>query len=120
MSATQLELLLREWRQLLSLWAQSGALSRAAQVALQLEGEPPLLKGLMERWAAGDFSDLPPLELLPAASLPGAAGAYAISTGTIYLNEDWLLSAKDEDVVAVLTEELGHHLDAVLNIKDTP
>jgi hypothetical protein len=120
MSATHLELLLQEWRQLLSQWAQSGALSRAAQDALQLNGQPPLLGELVERWAAEVFSDLPPIELLPATSMPGAAGAYAISTGTIYLNADWLQNASRAQALAVLTEELGHHLDALLNAADTP
>ena len=85
---SSLDTLLQDWRQLLSQWARSGALSRAAQNALLLEGEPPLLGALVERWAAGDFRDLPPVELLPASAMPAAAGAYAISSGTIYLNAD--------------------------------
>jgi alpha-tubulin suppressor-like RCC1 family protein len=115
-----LELLLQNWRELLSQWAQSGALSRAVQDALRLESESPLLGELVERWAAGDFSDLPPIELLPASAMPTAAGAYAISTGTIYLNADWLQSASRAQALAVLTEELGHHLDGLLNSVDTP
>jgi hypothetical protein len=52
--------------------------------------------------------------------MPGAAGAYAISTGTIYLNQDWLAAASAAQAMAVLTEELGHHLDGLLNSVDTP
>jgi hypothetical protein len=52
--------------------------------------------------------------------MPGAAGAYAISTGTIYLNQDWLAGASAAQVFALLTEELGHHLDGLLNVVDTP
>ena len=52
--------------------------------------------------------------------MPGAAGAYAISTGTIYLNQDWLANANKQQALAVLTEELGHHLDGLLNNSDTP
>jgi ELWxxDGT repeat protein len=52
--------------------------------------------------------------------MPTAAGAYAASTGTIYLNEDWLQTASQEQLLAVLTEELGHHLDNLLNVEDTP
>jgi hypothetical protein len=117
-----LELLLQNWRQLLSQWAQSGALSQAARNALELDagGDPPLLGELVERWAAGDFRDLPPIELLPASAMPGAAGAYAISTGTIYLNASWLQNASPEQALAVLSEELGHHLDGLLNEVDTP
>jgi hypothetical protein len=121
MPQAHLELLLQNWRELLSQWAQSGALRRAARNALALDGDgdPPLLGELVERWAAGDFRDLPPIELLPAASMAGAAGAYALSTGTIYLNADWLRFANGEQVLAVLTEELGHHLDVLLNPNDT-
>ena len=51
--------------------------------------------------------------------MPSAAGAYAESTGTIYLNKDWVRGAKQDKIVKVLTEEYGHHLDALLNSKDT-
>ena len=52
--------------------------------------------------------------------MPGAAGAYAASSGTIYLNRDWLRTATEEAALAVLTEEFGHHLDALFNAVDTP
>ena len=52
--------------------------------------------------------------------MPGVAGAYAASTGTIYLNSSWISDASEDEVHAVLTEELGHHLDALLNEVDSP
>ena len=112
--------LLPEWHLLLQQWSLDGRLSAAAQEALLLDGEPALLKELTDQWAAGYFSGLPPIVLLPASSMPGAAGAYAISTGTIYINQDWLETASKERVLAVLTEELGHYLDGLLNRTDTP
>ena len=115
-----LETHLQDWRELLILWATNGTLSRAAQTALQLEGEPEKLRELVEEWSKGDFRNLPPVVLMPASAMPGAAGAYAISTGTIYLNGDWLASASEDRVIAVLTEELGHYLDGLLNASDTP
>jgi len=115
-----LELLLPAWRLLLQRWALEGAISRAASEALGLNGEPLLLQRLVGQWAAGDFSALPPIVLLPASAMPGAAGAYALSTGTIYLNADWLQSASQQQALAVLSEELGHHLDGLLNASDTP
>jgi alpha-tubulin suppressor-like RCC1 family protein len=115
-----LESLLHSWRQQLSLWSQSGALSRAAEQALLLGGTPERLRVLVGRWSAGNFEDLPPVVVLPASAMPTAAGAYALSTGTIYLNRDWLQQASREQVLAVLTEELGHHLDGVLNSVDSP
>jgi hypothetical protein len=110
----------QEWKQKLSQWAADGSLGAAAQAAFRLEGRPAELAALISQWAVGDFSALPPIVLLPASAMPGAAGAYAISTGTIYLNGDWLASASEDRVIAVLTEELGHHLDGFLNVVDTP
>ena len=75
--------LLEDWQQLLQSWAADGSLSIAAQNALQLEAETTELQELIGQWKDGDFSALPPIELLPAAAMPGAAGAYAISTQTI-------------------------------------
>ena len=118
--STYLETLLEDWKKLLAGWASSGALTDAVQQALVLESEPEELKRLVGLWSNGDFSDLPPIVLLPAESMPGAVGAYAISTGTIYLNQDWLQTASHDWAMAVLTEELGHHLDGLLNEVDTP
>jgi hypothetical protein len=110
----------QEWKLKLSQWAADGSLDAAAGAAFRLEGRPAELAALISQWAEGDFSALPPIVLLPASSMPGAAGAYAISTGTIYLNQDWLAGASAAQVIAVLTEELGHHLDGLLNVVDTP
>ena len=115
-----LDLMLPEWQALLQGWAANGQLVAAAREALQLAATPAALSELVEQWAAGVFEALPPIVQLPASSMPGAAGAYAISTGTIYLNADWLLRASAEQAIAVLTEELGHHLDGLLNAVDTP
>jgi hypothetical protein len=39
---------------------------------------------------------------------------------TINLNQDRLAGTSAAQAVAVLTEELGHHLDGLLNVVDTP
>jgi hypothetical protein len=104
----------------LTSWAADGSLGAAAREALGLDGEPAQLTALISQWAAGDFSGLPPIEVVQASVLPGAAGAYAISTGTIYLNADWLRFASGTQVLDVLNEELGHYLDGLLNPSDTP
>ena len=116
---TILSPLLNQWKSLLQQWAKGGSLVTAAQEALLLNGIPEGLQILIDEWAAADFKSLPEVELLSAADISGAMGAYAISTGKIYLNETWVDSASKEDVFAVLTEELGHHLDAVLNTRDS-
>jgi hypothetical protein len=109
-----------EWRLLLLGLSADGSLVAAAQEALMLSGESPALKFLVTQWSAGDFKDLPPIVLLSRAEMNGALGAYAISTGAIYLNADWLVGASKAEVNEVLTEELGHHLDGLLNAVDTP
>ena len=119
-SAGSLEQLLGIWKGKLKNWAQQGAISRAATDALALKGEPQVLQTLVSQWAAGDFSGLPPVVLLPGSSMPGAAGAYALSSRTIYLNQAWLEGTSTEQTLVVLTEELGHHLDGVLHATDTP
>ena len=120
MTTSLLDDLLQDWKQLLTNWARGGTLSRAAQEALLLEGEDQDLRDLVSEWSEGSFGNLPPVVLLPGANMPGAAGAYAASSGTIYLNATWLAGAEALAVQAVLTEELGHHLDALLNSSDTP
>ena len=112
--------LLPQWHSLLQDWSSSGRLTAAAQEALLLNEEPQALKDLVAQWSSGDFSSLPPIVLLSSNDISGAMGAYAISTGTIYLNQDWKKTASTDQVNAVLTEELGHHLDGLLNAVDTP
>jgi len=118
--ASTLPNLLAQWQKRLQGWVLDGSLTAAAQEALGLGGEPKALADLVAAWARGNFNALPPVVLLSSADINGALGAYAISTGSIYLNADWLLSASQEQVNAVLTEELGHHLDGLLNAVDTP
>ncbi|AFZ51396.1 hypothetical protein [Dactylococcopsis salina] len=106
------------WENALTELANSGRLFTAAQEALQLKTIPDSLTELIKQWQTGDFSQLPAVELLSNNSMSGAMGAYASSGETIYLNEDWLATASEEDALAVLMEELGHHLDNVVNEKD--
>lgn len=114
-----LAILLDQWQQKLQDWSLNDLISTAAQESLLLDGLPSRLNVLQGQWAQGDFSALPPIILLPTQSMHGALGAYAASTGIIYLNEDWLPSARPDAVHAVLTEELGHFLDDKLNPTDT-
>ncbi|MBE9204852.1 DUF4347 domain-containing protein, partial [Synechocystis salina LEGE 06099] len=62
------------------------------------------------------------LEVRSGAELQGALGAYSTTgttdTPTIYLNADWLATASQEQIVAVLLEEIGHDFDQILNHGD--
>jgi hypothetical protein len=119
-SSTLLAALLQDWRLLLTEWSLNGIISRAAQDALRLPGEPVALQQLLKRWSVGEFKELPPVVVLAGTAMPSAAGAYAIATNTIYLNADWLRNAPAEQLLDVLNEELGHYLDGLLNANDTP
>ena len=76
--------LLPLWEQQLEAWAASGQLTSAAEDALLLASSPATLSDLVSQWSAGDFSSLPPIQLLSGSDIGGALGAYASSTGTIY------------------------------------
>ena len=108
------------WYELLSGWAADGSLATTANHVLNLDGEnaiegaDDLLQSYTSQWSLGDFESLPPIVLLSNDDISGAQGAYAASTDTVYLNEDWLLTATEEDIIAVLTEELGAFLDLSL------
>lgn len=62
------------------------------------------------------------IEVLDSGVLDGANGAYAESTETIYLSDEFLTQNHNNpnEVTQVLLEEFGHHLDAQINETDTP
>ena len=115
------ESLLKLWQPKLQEWAEQGYLLKAAAQALGINHQQPpaQLTRLVERLTQGKTGDLPSLELLQQQVMPNAAGAYAISKRTIYLNNDWVQTASELDTIRVLTEEFGHHLDGLLNCEDS-
>ena len=119
-SSIKLEKVLNDWLKQLTDWAFQKKIIIAAKEALKLTSDQPELYLLEKQWAEGDFSKLPPIVLLNQSSMKGAAGAYSISKKSIYLNIDWLERSHSNQILKVLTEELGHHLDSMLNSKDTP
>ena len=79
-------------------------------------------KALAEGWFHGDFSDIPPVKVVSSAEIGGANGAFAAATDTIYLSKEFLAeNAMNPAAVAdVLLEEIGHSVDARLNVADSP
>ena len=110
------------WQPRLQSWAQQGFLIKAAAQALGLDDNqlPAQLTAMVEQLSQGDISGLPAIRLLQQQSMHGAAGAYSASKQTIYLNSDWANTVSDDSIIQVLTEELGHHLDALIHAVDTP
>jgi Ca2+-binding RTX toxin-like protein len=78
------------------------------------------IENLRQQWAKGDFSELPPVQILPAANLNGARGGFSRDTNTIYLSQDFinLNAANPEAIAAVLLEEIGHFVDSSINSSD--
>jgi hypothetical protein len=66
----------------------------------------------------GDFSFLPDVKFVDAATLQGGKGAYNEAEGVVYINRD-LLTTNPEQAAQVFVEEAGAHLDAKLNTVDT-
>ena len=61
---------------------------------------------------------LPTIEVVPADILHGADGAFAIANNTIYLSDTLLISNNPSHLNAVLIEEIGHHIDSLINQTD--
>jgi hypothetical protein len=74
---------------------------------------------LRSQWQLGEVL-LPPLEVVSQQTLGTALGAYSISTGKIYLSEQFIVNAAPKDLVRVILEEYGHHVDAQVNTLDSP
>ena len=79
-------------------------------------------KALAEAWFQGDFSDISPVKIVSSAEIGGANGAFAAATDTIYLSKEFLAGnvANPAAVADVLLEEIGHSVDARLNVTDSP
>lgn len=117
---TELATIIEDWQRHLVVWASNGQLSHAAQVALQLPADHPGLQGFVSRIGRRDFRDLPPVRCLGPEAMEESPCAYSPERQLILINSDWLDHALAEQVIAVLSEELGHHLDVLFNPVDTP
>jgi len=71
------------------------------------------------QWQKGDFTQLPQIEILSSSILGNANGAYATSTNRIYLSDTFVANATTTDLSAVLLEEIGHFVDAHINLSDS-
>jgi len=83
-------------------------------------------ESLRQRALNGDFSWMPKIKVVDGAAMTDisgqqgegvALGAYGKDIDTIFLNRD-LLRADPAKAEKILTEELGHALDARLNVND--
>jgi Ca2+-binding RTX toxin-like protein len=75
---------------------------------------------IIHHWQQGRFGQIPTCRLVAAGVLRGARAAYAAADHAILLDRRWLASAHEQDVLRVLLEEVGHGLDAGLNLHEAP
>ncbi len=71
------------------------------------------------QWQERDFSQFPKVEVISSSILGNANGAYASSTNTIYLSDNFIENATTNSLVNVLLEEYGHFVDAQINQVDS-
>lgn len=116
----ELNAILHLWHDRLSQWARSGRLGNAAQIALRLDPDHQGLQSFVRRIAENNVQDLPGVICRGPEAMEDSPGAYCADRKLILLNSDWLGTALEEQVVALLCEQLGHHLDVLFNQVDTP
>ncbi|MDM3863114.1 MAG: PPC domain-containing protein [Aphanizomenon gracile PMC644.10] len=78
-----------------------------------------IAENLRYQWQTGDFSQLPTIEVISSDVWGSAKGAYAISTNTIYLSSQFVTTASQQSLLAVILEEIGHCVDAHINKVDS-
>ncbi len=76
-------------------------------------------ENLRSQWQAGEFRDLPQIEVVSSQLLGSATGAYASSTNIVYLSDQFVATAGRDSLEAVLLEEFGHFVDAYVNSSDS-
>ena len=89
------------------------------EIAFGTQYDHTVVTNLRSQWLVGDFSSFPQIEILDSSILGNANGAYGTSTNKIYLASDFLDTATETDIIAVLLEEYGHFIDAHINQKDS-
>ena len=119
-SSSILQACLGTWETLLQECSNNGRLADAAREAFEVSSLGVDFELILQSFAAGDFSPLPAISLLSSTRIGGSPGAYSVQTDTIYLNYEWLPNASQDEIIAVLSEELGHHLEALVKQGDTP
>jgi trimeric autotransporter adhesin len=74
-----------------------------------------LLQILRQQWLSGNFSVIPEIQVLSAAEIGSAEGAYSADLDRIFISADYLAVASTDSIAAVILEEVGHRIDQWLN-----
>jgi hypothetical protein len=98
--------------QLQTFFASPNALEKLDQVFDITDSNAAHL--LIENGAAGNFANIPYLQILPDTVMNGVQAAFSATKDTIYLGES-LVQGDVLEVQNALIEELGHKFDVLLN-----
>jgi hypothetical protein len=77
---------------------------------------------ILEKFGREDFNELPNIETVDAEAIAGANGAFADTTNSIYLSNQFIEAnyTNPEVIAEVLLKEVGHYLDSQVNREDAP
>ncbi|ARU57221.1 hypothetical protein OLMES_3179 [Oleiphilus messinensis] len=78
-----------------------------------------IFESLIDQYRNGNFSSLPSIELRSGLELQGADGVYVESLNAIFISDTFYGDANDTQQVAVVLEEIGHAIDALINKSDS-
>jgi trimeric autotransporter adhesin len=72
---------------------------------------------LRQQWLKGDFSIIPPVDILSHGELNNANGGYAASEDKIFVSSDFLArnQGNSNTITGLLLEEIGHKIDRFFN-----
>ena len=76
-------------------------------------------ESILAQWKSKKFSALPNIEVVSGTVLGTARAGYAATQNKIYLSDTFLKTATVNQIQAILLEEIGHYLDAQINLTDT-
>ena len=119
-TATKLSAVLATVQELLQSFVQNNGLTiTTLSPAYGTEVNISALQQLESQFVQGDLSLLPEIEVFSQELLGGALGAYAAEVDRIFIAQEFIETASQEQIVAVVLEELGHAIDQRINHTDS-
>ena len=107
-------------QELLQSFVQAGGFSEEGlSEAFGEDVDQDALTALETQINAADFSSLPAIAVRSDAELQGANGVYVAAWDQIFVSEEFLQTASQAELVALLLEEMGHAIDATINETDS-
>jgi Ca2+-binding RTX toxin-like protein len=97
-------------------WANSSRAEKDLETVFGQALHWPSAYRHLDAFRRGDFTLLPPVEVLEDAAMPGLWGGYSRDLRLVFLSEDCPADLK----TAVLLDEIGHFLDQELCTEETP